>query len=136
MRKPASPSPTPCGSPATGWAIPLTSIADPDHLCADARPAEEHSHFFTEDGEFGSLDAEGNQVDSGDYAVAHADTLSFASHAIEFGYDGDILVDYRVSGDSAEFEVQLSSECDDACLEAHAWALSAFFGPEPWTRTD
>ena len=79
---------------------------------------------------------QGEQVDNGDYAVVDAGTLSFASHAAEFGYDGDILVNYTVSGDTAEFEVQVPSECDDACLLAHAWALSAFFGPEPWTRTD
>jgi hypothetical protein len=110
--------------------------ADLGDLCADARPAEEHSHYFTADGEFGSYDADGEQVDSGDYAVVDADTISFPSHSTEFGYEGDILVDYAVSGDSAEFEVQLPSECDDGCLEAHAWAMSAFFGPEPWTRTE
>ena len=115
---------------------PADVEADPDSVCADARPAEEHSHFFTEDGQFGSLDAEGNQVDSGDYAVIETGTLAFPSHSTEFGYDGDILVAYAVNGGSAEFEVQLPSDCDDACLEAHAWALSAFFGSEPWTRTD
>ena len=107
-----------------------------DDVCEDARPAEEHSHFFTADGQFGSYDAAGEQVDNGDYAVVEPGTLSFASHAAEFGYDGDILVDYTVSGDSAEFEVLVPADCEDACSLAHAWALSAFFGTEPWTRTD
>jgi hypothetical protein len=115
---------------------PADVDADPNDLCADARPAEEHSHFFTADGEFGSYDAQGDQVDGGDFAVVDIDTVSFPSHSTEFGYEGDILVDYAVSGNSAEFEVQLPSECDEACLEAHAWALSAFFGPDPWTRSD
>lgn len=115
---------------------PADVVADPEDLCADARPAEEHSHFFTEDGEFGSYDAGGEQVDGGDYAVVDADTVSFPSHSREFGYDGEILVDYAVSGDSATFEVQLPAECDDNCLEAHAWAFSAFFGPDPWSRTE
>ena len=114
---------------------PADVEADLENLCADARPAEEHSHFFTPDGQFGSYDAAGEQVDGGDYAVVDSDTLSFRSHSTEFGYDGDILVDYAVSGETAEFEVQLPSDCDDRCLEAHAWAFSAFFGPEPWTRT-
>ena len=134
MSEPGLPSPTPAGSSATGWDEDVQ--ADPDDLCAGARPAEEHSHFFTEDGQFGSYDAVGDQVDSGDYAVVDTDTLNFASHAREFGYDGDILVDYAVSGDSATFEVQLPTVCDEHCLEAHAWALSAFYGPDPWTRTD
>lgn len=115
---------------------PADVEADPNDLCAEARPAEEHSHFFTADGQFGSFDAAGEQVDGGDYAVVDTDTLSFPSHSREFRYDGDILVDYAVSGDSATFDVQLPSECDAACLEAHAWALSAFFGPDPWTRTE
>jgi hypothetical protein len=115
---------------------PAEVVADPEDLCADARPAEEHSHFFTADGQFGSYDAEGEQVDSGDYAVVDTNILSFPSHSTEFGYAGDILVDYAVGGDSATFEVQPPSECDNACLEAHAWALSAFFGPDPWTRTE
>ena len=115
---------------------PANVQVDPNNLCANARPAEEHSHYFTEDGQFGSLDASGNQVDDGNYAVVDDDTVSFASHATEFGYDGDILVDYAVNGDTAEFAVQVPPECDPACLQAHSWALSAFFGAEPWTRTE
>jgi hypothetical protein len=115
---------------------PAEVDVDPDDLCAGARPDEEHSHFFTEDGRFGSYDAAGEQVDDGDFAVVDADTLSFPSHSAEFGYDGDILVTYAVSGDSATFEVQVPSGCEDACLLAHAWALSAFYGPDPWSRTE
>jgi hypothetical protein len=115
---------------------PATVPVDPNSLCANARPAEEHSHFFTEDGQFGSLDAAGNQVDEGPYAVVDDDTLSFASHGTEFGYDGDILVDYTVNGDAAEFEVQVPAECDPACSQAHAWALSAFFAGDAWVRTE
>jgi hypothetical protein len=113
---------------------PADVEADPHDLCANARPAEVHSHFFTADGGFGSRDASGEQVDDGDYEIVDSDTVSFASHSAEFGYSGDILVDYAVSGDTATFEVQLPTDCTDACLEAHAWALSAFFGPDPWTR--
>ena len=107
---------------------------DPSDPCAEARPAEVHSHFFTADGEFGSRDADREQVDDGDYAIVDSDTISFASHAQEFRYEGDILVDYAVSGDTATFEVQLPSDCTDTCLDAHAWAVSAFFGSDPWAR--
>lgn len=108
--------------------------ADPEDLCADARRAEAHSHFFTAEGGFGSYDANGDQVDGGDYAIVDDDTLSFASHSTEFGYSGDILVDYTVSGDTATFEVQLPPDCTGTCLDAHAWAISAFFGSDPWSR--
>ena len=70
------------------------------------------------------------------YPEVEADTLSFPSHSAEFRLGGVILADYQVSGDSATFEVQLPSDCDDACLDAHAWAVSAFFGPDPWTRSE
>jgi len=109
---------------------------DPANICANARGAETHSHFFTAEGKFGSLDAQGDIADGGDYAVVDEDTVSFPSHSTEFGYDGDIIVHYIVSGDSADFQVQIPSECDDACLDAHAWALSAFFQANRWTRTE
>lgn len=108
--------------------------ADPAALCAGARAAEVHSHYFTEDGEFGSYDADGEQVDGGDYALLDSDTVSFPSHAEEFAYSGDILVDYAVTDDSATFEVQLPADCTGTCLDAHAWAISAFFGTTPWSR--
>lgn len=114
---------------------PEEAGVDPDDICATARPAEEHSHFFTTEGRFGSLDAGGQQVDDGDYVVVDEDTVSFPSHAQEFGYDGEILVDYAVTGDSAIFEVQIPADCAAACALAHAWALSAFFSADPWARS-
>jgi hypothetical protein len=109
---------------------------NPEDICAAARGAEAHSHFFTADGEFGSLDAQGDVVDGGDYAVVDQDTLSFPSHSTEFGYEGQILVDYVVTDDTAEFEVLMQTECDASCLQAHAWALSAFYAADPWTRSE
>ena len=107
----------------------------PGKECDGARPPEEHSHFFTEDGHFGSRDAQGQQVDDGDYVLVDADTLSFPSHAREFGYAGDLLVDYEVGSDAAEFHVQLPESCEAACADAYAWALSAFFDANTWERT-
>ena len=59
----------------------------------------EHDHFFTADGAFGSHDQNGEEVDGGDFELVDGDTVSFPSHAEEFGYDGDLVVDYTVSGD-------------------------------------
>ena len=59
--------------------------------CADARGPLEHDHYFTAEGQFGSHDENGEEVDDGDYAELDADTVTFPSHAQEFGYDGDIL---------------------------------------------
>ena len=104
-------------------------------VCAGALGPLEHDHFFTADGAFGSHDENGEEVDSGDFEVVDDDTVSFPSHAEEFGYDGDVVVDYAVSGDVVTFDVALPEACVDACADAYAWALSAFASGE-WARGD
>jgi len=83
---------------------------------------------------FGSRDETRQEVDNGDYKVVDADTLSFASHAREFGYAGDLLVDYVIVGDRVTFSVKVPTPCDAQCRVAHGWAMSAFFGPTPFDR--
>jgi hypothetical protein len=48
-------------------------LAAKEDLCAGARP-QRHFHFFTETGQFGSLDQHRQQVDDGPYTV-EGDTL-------------------------------------------------------------
>jgi hypothetical protein len=100
-------------------------------LCAGAEGPLEHDHFFTADGAFGSHDQNGEEVDGGDYEVVDDDTVSFRSHAAEFGYDGHLVVDYAVIEDVTTFEVVLPEPCVDTCADAYAWALSAF-ASGPW----
>jgi hypothetical protein len=102
-------------------------------LCAGAAGPLEHSHFFTAGGGFGSRDDKNAQVDSGDYVVVDENTLSFPSHAQEFGYPGDVLVDYMITEPTVTFDVVLPDECTGGCAVAHAWALSAF-ASGPWER--
>jgi len=118
----------------TGNWLPEGADPDPSDPCHGARPAEEHSHFFTDDGGFGSYDDDGEQVDNGDYLLVDVDTLSFPSHAAEFGFAGDLLVDFTVGGNAATFEVQLPAGCGGTCADAYAWALSAFYDGEAWDR--
>lgn len=100
-------------------------------VCGGAQGPLEHSHFFTASGEFGSHDQNGEQVDDGDYLAVDADTLSFPSHASEFGYAGDLDVDYAIEDGVATFDVALPEPCEDSCRDAYAWALSAF-SSGPW----
>lgn len=104
-------------------------------LCAGAEGPLEHSHWFTETGEFGSHDQAREEVDGGDYSLTDSDTLSFPSHSAEFGYDGDILVDFTIDDSVATFRVNIPDSCDAPCQEAHAWALSAF-SSGPWAPGD
>ena len=104
-------------------------------LCAGAAGPLEHSHWFTETGEFGSHDQAGQQVDSGDYILVDPDTVSFPSHSSEFGFGGEILVDFAVNAGITTFQVTIPESCDAACQNAHAWALSAF-ASGPWAAGD
>jgi hypothetical protein len=101
--------------------------------CKGARGPLEHDHFFTAAGAFGSHDENGEEVDSGDYLVVDEDTVSFPSHAAEFGYDGDLVVSYAISSNTATFDVDLPEPCAEKCADAYAWALSAF-ASGPWER--
>ena len=102
-------------------------------VCAGAVGPLEHDHFFTAAGAFGSHDENGEEVDNGDFVVVDEDTVSFPSHAAEFGYDGDLIVDYTVNEDVVTFDVALPDSCVDTCADAYAWALSAF-ASGPWER--
>lgn len=104
-------------------------------VCAGARGPLEHSHFFTSSGGFGSKDEHGQQVDGGDHVIVDAETLAFPSHATEFHYAGDLVVDYSIAGDVVTFEVVLPQPCEGTCKDAYAWALSAF-ASGPWARGD
>jgi hypothetical protein len=101
--------------------------------CAGARGPLEHAHAFTAAGAFTSHDEKHQQVDDGDYKAVDADTLSFPSHATEFGYAGDLLVDYAISNDLLTFAVALPQPCEATCKDAYAWALSAFASGS-WAR--
>lgn len=99
--------------------------------CAGAQGPLEHDHYFTADGGFGSHDQDGQEVDGGDYEAVDDDTVAFPSHSAEFGYEGDILVDYVVEDDVVTFEVEVPDPCVQSCADAYAWALSAF-ASGPW----
>ncbi len=101
--------------------------------CAGAEGPLEHDHFFTDAGAFGSHDENGEEVDHGDYEAVDGETVSFPSHATEFGYDGDLIVGYTLDGDVVVFDVVVPESCVDQCADAYAWALSAF-ASGPWER--
>ena len=55
-------------------------VADAAHPCRE--PSRRHSHFFTADGQFGSLDENGNQVDEGTYEIVAPGTI-----VIPYGFE-------------------------------------------------
>jgi hypothetical protein len=100
-------------------------IADPASPCDGAVPRE-HSHFFTEDGRFGSLDWNGDAVDEGTYEVIDEDTFVVSK---EFP---DVTFDYTVEGDTITFE-PIIPDCSPDCFEA-AWSVSVAYPGETWQR--
>ena len=109
----------------------------PSGFCDGAIKPTPHTHFFTADGQFGSRDQNGVQVDDGNYAISSPGVLTFPSHATEFAYDEQITVTYAVKGNAATFDVIVPTGCakKPSCGKAHGWALSAFFAGAPWDRS-
>lgn len=115
--------------------VPQGASAPSGHECENAGTPVDHTHFFTADGGFGSRDQNGQQVDGGDYVLVDGGTLSFPSHARDFGFAGSILVGFTVTADTMTFRVRIPSPCEGACRVAYGWALSAFYGPTPFQRS-
>lgn len=124
------------GAAGNGWLPGVTDpaeIADPKHPCDGALPRE-HSHFFTEDGRFGSLDWNGDQVDDGTYVVADDVTI-----VIPYGFDQappiQVQFRYRIAGDAITFDPVIPSDCStDRCREAASWSVAVAYAGKPWKR--
>jgi hypothetical protein len=73
-------------------------LARKRHLCGGAN-TQVHSHFFTRDGGFGSVDQHGQQVDDGRYRVIDARTIHIGNpdtdasfqYQVENGAGGKVL---------------------------------------------
>ena len=65
-------------------------LAKKKNLCQGAKP-QIHSHFFTAEGKFGSVDQHGEQVDDGTYAVSGS-TLKIGEGSFRFRIQGKTLM--------------------------------------------
>jgi hypothetical protein len=120
----------------TGFLPGVTSpdqIADPKHPCKGAVP-QLHAHFFTADGQFGSLDGNGNQVDEGTYTIVD-DTL-LMPYGFEEGPPILVTFHLRLHRDWVRFYPVIPSDCSTSsrCLEAAVWSVSVAFTGKKWTR--
>jgi hypothetical protein len=70
-------------------------LASKKHICSGAEP-QRHSHFFTRDGHFGSVDQYGQQVDNGRYRVINARTFRIGD--VSFRYQIPRLFDRKILG--------------------------------------
>ena len=98
-----------------------TGSLDTDHPCADAI-AIDHSHVFSADGQFQSLDQEGQEVDFGTWEAIDKDTIVIGAPD-----RADVAFDYAVEGDVLTLEPEfdegcLDFECQWAVMVAMAWS--------------
>jgi hypothetical protein len=106
-------------------------------VCAGATP-QQHSHFFTGDGKFGSLDQRGEQVDDAPYRVVDEGTIRLS---LEFG-DEDYR--YTISGDELTLEPVVTASSKRAALAnplefslaAHSAAVAYAGHPWKWVGCD
>jgi hypothetical protein len=65
-------------------------LAAKDDLCSGAKP-QQHSHFFTASGLFGSVDQYGNQVDDGTYVIVDSNTIQIGDGTFDYSIHGGAL---------------------------------------------
>jgi len=103
-----------------------SQLEDPNHPCADAVPMK-HSHFFTEDGQFGSRDDAGMQVDDGPYRLVGSDKLVIG------GADHEVTFRYEIDGDTLRLYPRLPACAKTGCFPAQ-WAVAVSYNGLPWTK--
>jgi hypothetical protein len=102
-------------------------LVDRSDPCKGSVPRK-HSHFFTEDGEFGSLDWKGEQVDDGTYRIIDDNTFVVSK---EFP---DVTFNYEIQGDTITFDPVIP-DCLAGCFEA-GWSVAVAYPGKAWNRVD
>jgi hypothetical protein len=113
-----------------GWIPGVTQIdqiKDPAHPCMGS-VARKHSHFFTEDGQFGSLDAKGQQVDDGSYRLVGDDTL-----VIDAADRKAVTFHYKITGGDTLTLTPVIPNCAPKCFEA-GWSVAVASPGYTWHR--
>lgn len=99
-------------------------IADPARPCEGAVPRK-HSHFFTQSGQFGSRDWNGEQVDDGTYDVVEDGTLVISK---EFP---DVTFHYEIRDETITFQPVIPEGCVTfRCM----WSVSMAYPGQNWER--
>jgi len=99
---------------------------DPSEPCKGAKPLE-HSHTFSETGDFNSYDENGQEVDYGTYELTDEDTFTLSRPPFESE------VAFKVDGDTAEFELVVPDCQDKECKFGAALGIATFF-PQTYER--
>ena len=107
-----------------GWIPGVTKVSqikDPTHPCVGSVDRK-HSHFFTADGQFGSRDANGQQVDDGQYQVA-GDAFVI----------GSVTFHYTITDNDTLSITPETPNCAPSCFEA-GWSIAVAYPGYTWHR--
>jgi hypothetical protein len=99
-------------------------LRDPANPCVGAVPRK-HSHFFLKNGEFGSLDWNGDPVDDGRYRVAKPGTVTI------FKEFPKVTFRYQVRANAISFTPLVPNGCQTFRC---AWAISVAYPGKTWKR--
>jgi hypothetical protein len=103
-------------------------IVDPADPCAGAVPRK-HSHFFTAEGHFGSLDWRGDQVDEGTYRISKNHTISIGNP------DARVRFHYRIVNGTTLLLDPILPKCAARTCFAAVWSVSVAYPGRAWHRT-
>lgn len=104
----------------------VSQLDDPSDPCKGS-VSREHSHFFTEGGEFGSLDWRGERVDDGSYEIIDDHTFVVSKE-----FPAPVMFNYEITGDTIMFE-PVVPDCAPDCFEA-AWSVIVAYPGKAWRR--
>jgi hypothetical protein len=108
----------------------IPGVTNPDQIANPASPCKgavvrKHSHFFTKDKKFGSLDWKGEQVDDGTYRLLNNRTFVISK---EFP---NVTFHFRIRGNTITFAPVIARGC--ATFRC-AWAISMAYPSKSWQR--
>jgi hypothetical protein len=112
-------------------------LARKRHLCRGAKP-QRHSHFFTRDGFFGSLDQFGQQVDDGRYRFTDSRTVHIGNPDV--GASFHFQVHPAADGKVLALQPVITRRMRDEALahpldfSAAGWAVAVSYTPHKWKR--
>jgi hypothetical protein len=99
-------------------------IADPSDPCKGA-VSRKHSHFFTKDHKFGSLDWRGQPVDDGTYRLVNNRTV------VIFKEFPKVTFHYRIRSNAITFAPVIAKGCSTFRC---GWAISMAYPGKSWQR--
>jgi hypothetical protein len=102
------------------------TVKDVAHVCDNA-VQRKHSHFFTADGQFGSKDFNGQQVDDGPYRLQGDDVVVIGDQPFHYSIDGDELT-------LVPPKVDISGCTTEECRFPATWVLMVAMPGTTWKR--